>query len=74
MDEKINFTEKNISIKTTNGTVVNVTCSYAVYCKIKLPNVAKQKWTMLQVQFGQCCNLLLRFSGTVQRLSGSHQV
>ena len=29
MDEKINFTEKNISIKTTNGTVVNVTCSYA---------------------------------------------
>ena len=29
MDEKINLTDKNISIKTTNGTVVNVTCSYA---------------------------------------------
>ena len=29
MDEKKNLTEKNISIKTTNGTVVNVTCSYA---------------------------------------------
>ena len=29
MDEKMNLTEKNISIKTTNGTVVNVTCSYA---------------------------------------------
>ena len=29
MDEKINLTEKNISIKTTNGTVVNVTYSYA---------------------------------------------
>lgn len=29
MDEKINLTEKNISIKTTSGTVVNVTCSYA---------------------------------------------
>lgn len=29
MDEKMNFTDKNISIKTTNGTLVNVTCSYA---------------------------------------------
>ena len=29
MDEKINLTDKNISIKATNGTVVNVTCSYA---------------------------------------------
>lgn len=29
MGEKINLTEKNISIKITNGTVVNVTCSYA---------------------------------------------
>ena len=29
MDENMNLTEKNISIKTTNGTVVNVTCSYA---------------------------------------------
>lgn len=29
MDEKINLTDKNISIKTTTGTVVNVTCSYA---------------------------------------------
>ena len=29
MDEKMNLTDKNISIKTTNGTVVNVTCSYA---------------------------------------------
>ena len=26
MEEKINLTDKNISIKTTNGTVVNVTC------------------------------------------------
>jgi hypothetical protein len=29
MGENMNLTEKNISIKTTNGTVVNVTCSYA---------------------------------------------
>ena len=29
MEEKTNLTDKNISIKTTNGTVVNVTCSYA---------------------------------------------
>ena len=29
-----------------------------VYCKIKLPKVAKQKWTKLQVHFGQSCNLL----------------
>ncbi len=29
MDEKIDLTDKNISIKTTNGMVVNVTCSYA---------------------------------------------
>ena len=29
MDEKINLTDKNISIKTTNGTVMNDTCSYA---------------------------------------------
>lgn len=28
MNEKINLTDKNISIKTINGTVVNVTCSY----------------------------------------------
>ncbi len=28
MEEKINLTDKNISIKTTNGTVVNVTCFY----------------------------------------------
>lgn len=27
----------------------------AVYCKIKLPKVAKQKWTLLQVQIGQSC-------------------
>ena len=26
-----------------------------VYCKIKLPKVAKQKWTLLQVQIGQSC-------------------
>lgn len=29
MDEEMNLTDKNISIKTTTGTVVNVTCSYA---------------------------------------------
>lgn len=29
MNEKINLTDKNISIKTANGTVVNITCSYA---------------------------------------------
>lgn len=28
-----------------------------VYCKIKLPKVAKQKWTKLQVHFGQSCKL-----------------
>lgn len=27
----------------------------SVYCKIKLPKVAKQKWTLLQVQIGQSC-------------------
>lgn len=26
-----------------------------VYCKIKLLKVAKQKWTLLQVQIGQSC-------------------
>lgn len=29
MDEKMNPTNKNIKIKTTAGTMVNVTCSYA---------------------------------------------
>lgn len=29
MDKKMNLTDKNISIKTTNGTEVNVTCSDA---------------------------------------------
>ena len=29
-----------------------------VYCKIKLPKVAKQNWTLLHVQIGQSCNLL----------------
>lgn len=29
MDEKMNSTNKNIKIKTTTGTVVNITCSYA---------------------------------------------
>ena len=29
MDEKINLTDNNISIKTAHGTVVNITCSYA---------------------------------------------
>ena len=29
MDEKMNLIDKNISIKTANGMVVNVTCSYA---------------------------------------------
>ena len=29
--------------------------SLDVYCKIKLPKVAKQKWTLLQVQIGQSC-------------------
>ena len=33
MDEEMNLTDKNISIKTTNGTVVNVTCSYAQIVK-----------------------------------------
>ena len=28
----------------------------SVYCKIKLPKVAKQKWTLLHVQIGQSCN------------------
>lgn len=29
MEEKINLTDKNIKIKITNGTVVNIICSYA---------------------------------------------
>lgn len=29
MDEKMNFTDKNIKIKTTAGAMVNITCSYA---------------------------------------------
>jgi LuxR family maltose regulon positive regulatory protein len=29
----------------------------AVYCKIKLPKVAKQKRTLLHVHFGQSCNV-----------------
>ena len=29
MDEKMNLTDKNIRIKTTTGTVVNIICSYA---------------------------------------------
>ena len=32
-----------------------ITEVYTVYCKIKLPKVAKQKWTLLQVQIGQSC-------------------
>lgn len=30
----------------------------SVYCKIKLPKVAKQNWTKLQVQIGQSCKAL----------------
>lgn len=26
-----------------------------VYCKMKLPKVEKQNWTLLQVHFGQSC-------------------
>ena len=29
--------------------------SKAVYCKMKLPKVEKQNWTLLQVHFGQSC-------------------
>lgn len=29
-----------------------------VYCKIKVPKVAKQKWTLLQVHFGHNCKAL----------------
>ena len=45
-------TGKNIYIE------VRVNALYSVYCKIKLPKVAKQKWTLLHVQIGQSCNLL----------------
>ena len=38
-----------------------------VYCKIELPKVADGNWRMLQ-------NIRKKLSGTVQRLSGSHQV
>lgn len=30
----------------------------AVCCKIKLPKVAKQNWTKLQVQIGQSCKAM----------------
>ena len=30
----------------------------SVYCKIKVPKVAKQKWTLLHVQNGQNCKVL----------------
>ncbi len=29
MDEKMNFTDKKVKIKTGTGAVVNITCSYA---------------------------------------------
>ena len=29
-----------------------------VYCKIKVPKVAKQKWTLLHVHFGHNCKAL----------------
>jgi hypothetical protein len=29
-----------------------------VYCKIKVPKVAEQKWTLLQVHFGHNCKAL----------------
>lgn len=38
-----------------------------VYCKIELPNVVSPNWRKLQ-------NIRKKLSGTVQRLSGSHQV
>ncbi len=31
---------------------------WIVYCKIKVPKVAKQKWTLLHVQNGQNCKVL----------------
>ena len=38
-----------------NNGILSKLDSYGVYCKIKLPKVAKQKWTLLQVQIGQSC-------------------
>lgn len=45
-----------------------------VCCKIKIPKVAKQNWRMLHLQIGESCKSFQKLSGTVQRLSGSHQV
>ena len=40
---------------TVQETKYPVLVGSVVYCKIKLPKVAKQKWTLLQVQIGQSC-------------------
>ena len=38
-----------------------------VYCKIKLPKVAKQNWTKLQVQIGHNCKA--KYTGSQERCS-----
>ena len=36
----------------------DLTDNIDVYCKIKVPKVAEQKWTLLQVHFGHNCKAL----------------
>jgi hypothetical protein len=53
-------------VDTSTGEVVKVNLfvgtlpysQYSVYCKIKVPKVAEQKWTLLQVHFGHNCKAL----------------
>ena len=42
-------------------------CKGNVYCKIKLPKVAKQNWTKLQVQIGHNCKA--KYTGSQERCS-----
>lgn len=49
---------KAVSLSPKMQSAVGTVTSTFVYCKIKVPKVAKQKWTLLQVHFGHNCKAL----------------
>ena len=62
-NELTNYTSTTQSYQLT----LNVSQSWTVYCKIKLPKVAKQNWTKLQVQIGHNCKA--KYTGSQERCS-----